>query len=42
MSGLKRRVQVHTTFTVLWNGEIGHFTRHALNNANPMWYVRGA
>ncbi len=31
MSDLKRRVQVHTTFTALWNGEIEHFTRHALN-----------
>jgi sugar phosphate isomerase/epimerase len=31
MSDLRRRVQVHTTFTALWNGEIEHFTRHALN-----------
>ena len=31
MSDLRRRLQVHTTFTALWNGEIGHFTRHALN-----------
>ena len=31
MSDLRRQVQVHTTFTGLWNGEIEHFTRHALN-----------
>ena len=31
MSDLRRRVQVHTTFTALWSGEIEHFTRHALN-----------
>ena len=31
MSDLRRHVQVHTTFTALLNGEIEHFTRHALN-----------
>jgi sugar phosphate isomerase/epimerase len=31
MSDLRRHVQVHTTFTELWNGEIEHFTRHSLN-----------
>lgn len=31
MSELRRDVQVHTTFTALWNGEIEHFARQALN-----------
>jgi sugar phosphate isomerase/epimerase len=31
MNDLRRRVQVATTFTGLWNGEIEHFTRHALH-----------
>jgi len=31
MSGLRRYVQISTSFTKLWNGEIEHFTRHALN-----------
>lgn len=31
MRDLRRYVQVHTTFTDLWNGETGHFIRHALN-----------
>jgi sugar phosphate isomerase/epimerase len=31
MSELRRCVQVSTAFTALWNGEIEHFTRHALN-----------
>lgn len=31
MSNLRRHVQVHTTFSALWNGEIEHFTRHGLN-----------
>ena len=31
MRDLKRYVQVSTSFTALWNGEIEHFTRHALN-----------
>jgi sugar phosphate isomerase/epimerase len=31
MGDLKRSVQVHTTFTALWEGELEHFTRHGLN-----------
>jgi sugar phosphate isomerase/epimerase len=31
MSRLRRSVQVHVPFTALWDGEIDHFTRHALN-----------
>ncbi len=31
MRDIKRQVQVSTSFTKLWNGEIDHFTGHALN-----------
>jgi sugar phosphate isomerase/epimerase len=31
MKDLRRCVQVHTTFAALWNGEIEHFVRYALN-----------
>src|SRR5512137_228123 len=31
MSDLRSRVQVHTTFTALWDGEIEYFTRQVLH-----------